>query len=65
MAKRTKELVEQLGIRKKEGAALPSGHRHPSLTRSDRGDGGGNSPARTAQDMDQVVDSETFLTAAF
>jgi hypothetical protein len=65
MAKRIKELEEQLGIRKKEGAALPSSHRHASLTLSDRGDGGSNRPTRTDQYMDQVVDSEAFLIAAF
>jgi hypothetical protein len=40
MAKRNRELEEQLGLRKKEGAALPSGHRHASSTPSNRGDGG-------------------------
>jgi hypothetical protein len=65
MAKRIKELEEQLGIRKREGAALPSSHRHASATRSDHGDGGSNRPTRTDQYMDQVVDSEAFLTAAF
>jgi hypothetical protein len=65
MAKRIKKLEEQLGISKKEGAALPSSHRHASSTRSDRGDGESNRPMRTDQYMDQVVDSEAFLTAAF
>jgi hypothetical protein len=65
MARMIRELEEQLGIRKKEGAAPPSSHRHASSTRSDRGDGGGNKPTRTDQNMDQVVDSEAFLTAAF
>jgi hypothetical protein len=65
MAKRIKELEEQLGIRKKEAAVLLSSHRHASSTHSDRGDGGSNRPRRTDQYMDQVVDSEAFLTAAF
>jgi hypothetical protein len=65
MARRIRELEEQLGIRKKEGAALPSSHRHASSTRSDREEGGGKKPTRTAQCMDQVVDGEAFLTAAF
>jgi hypothetical protein len=63
--KRIKELEEQLGISKKEEAALSSSHRHASLTRSDRGDGGSNRPTRTDHYMDQVVDSEAFLIAAF
>jgi hypothetical protein len=46
-ARRIRELKEQLGIRKKEGAALPSSHRHASSTRSNPGDGGSNRPTRT------------------
>jgi hypothetical protein len=65
MVRRIKELEEQLGIRKKEGAVLPSSHRHASSTRSDRGDGRSNRPTRTDQYMDQVVDSEAFLIVAF
>jgi hypothetical protein len=65
MTIRIRELEEQLVIRKKEGAALPSSHRHPSSTRSDRGDGGSNRPTRADQYMDQIIDSEAFLTTAF
>jgi hypothetical protein len=46
MAKRIKELEEQLGIREKEEAALPSSHRHASSTRSNRGDSGSSRPTR-------------------
>jgi hypothetical protein len=52
MAERIKDLEEQLGIRKKEGAALPSGHRQASSTRSNRGDGRDNKPTKTNQYMD-------------
>jgi hypothetical protein len=47
LAKRIKELEEQLGIRKKNGAALPPSHRHASSIRSDRGNGGSNRPTKT------------------
>jgi hypothetical protein len=65
MDRRIRELEEQLGIREKEGATLPSSHRHASTTRSNRGDGGSSRPTETDQYMDQVVDNEAFLTAAF
>jgi hypothetical protein len=65
MVKRTKDLEEQQGIRKKEGAALPSSHRHASATRSDREDGGSSRPTRTDQYINQIVVSEAFLTASF
>jgi hypothetical protein len=65
MARRSKELEEQLGIRKKEGAALPSSHRHASSNRLGRRDGRSDRSTGGDHYMDQVVDSEVFLTAVF
>jgi hypothetical protein len=57
MARRIKELEEQLGT------ALPSGHRHTSSTCSDRRHRGSERSTGGDQYMEQVVDSEDFLTA--
>jgi hypothetical protein len=65
MAKRIKKLEERLEIRSKEGTAPSSSHQHASSTRSNRGDGRSNRPTGADQYMDQVVDCETFLAAAF
>jgi hypothetical protein len=65
MAKRIKELEEKLRNGSAEATAPSSSHRHASSTRSGRGDGRSNRPTGTDQYIDQVVDSEAFLTAAF